>query len=446
MKLFTEDRIDRFGELLLVMLKDENLIPKDQDLGASREDLGSHSNRKGAASFLCGLSVCLSAVNIYLRAGWSVGAVQDRYIFAGPGGDQIVGRCVAGLPINNRDFTTLPPHFTRAGLEIVRDIGFEQFVEGYNEIPGGFQRVIVMLLASVIFHFNFLRSELQPDHPLWSQLMFTKTVTTKKSGVTYRNVYEALKGHVICGRDRCPDTGMQATGIPTHILIANQVSDLRDIVENKFSELSSTVTSLAESMNRRMDALECAMPNELFKMLMEHFKVDGVAPVNMADIQQLLDVRQQEILDRLEQILKQNAVGNGPVVSQTSLTCNGSSSVSPRDSGVIYKYFSWGGKLRRLVPQGFIFPKVDVKTMWNLWYFGHSGQQIHPYKELCNFLDDLSSNRDKERYSRAKKVMSFLEDEMLTQNLLPDSVESIGALKAEEADWVFWHAYEDVVL
>ena len=275
--------------------------------------------------------------------------------------------------------------------------------------------------------------------------MFTKTVTTKKSGVTYRNVYEALKGHVICGRDRCPDTGMQATGIPTHILIANQVSDLRDTVENKFSELSSTVTSLAESMNRRMDALECAMPNELFKMLMEHFKVDGVAPVNMADIQQLLDVRQQEILDRLEQILKQNAVGNGPVVSQISHTCNGSSSVSPRDSGVIYKYFSWGGKLRRLVPQGFIFPKVDVKTMWNLWYFGHSGQQIHPYKELCNFLDDLSSNRDKERYSRAKKVMSFLEDEMLTQNLLPDGVESIGALKAEEADRVFRHAYEAVV-
>ena len=111
----------------------------------------------------------------------------------------------------------------------------------------------------------------------------------------------------------------------------------------------------------------------------------------------------------------------------------------------MYKYFSWGKKLRRLVPQGFIFPKVDIKTMWNLWYFGHSGQQIHPYKELCNFLDDLSSNRDKERYSRAKKVMSFLEDEMLTQNLLPDGVESIGALKAEEADRVFRHAYEAVV-
>ena len=76
--------------------------------------------------------------------------------------------------------------------------------------------------------------------------MFPKVMTTKKSGVAYCNVYEALKGHVICGQDQCPDTSMQATGIPTHILIANQVSDLRDAVENKFSELSLTVTSLAE--------------------------------------------------------------------------------------------------------------------------------------------------------------------------------------------------------
>ena len=159
----------------------------------------------------------------------------------------------------------------------------------------------------------------------------------------------------------------------------------------------------------------------------------------------MLDVRQQEILDHLEEILKQNAVGNGSVMSKTSLTSNGSSSLSPRDSGVKYKYFSWGGKLRRLVPQGFIFPKVDVKTMWNLWYFGHSGQQIHPYKELCNFLDDLPSSRDKERYSLAKKVMSFLEDEILTQNLLPDGVESIGGLEAKEADRVFMHAYEAVI-
>lgn len=44
--------------------------------------------------------VVISAVQVYLRAGWSLGNVQDRYIFAGPGGDQLVGRAVCGLPID----------------------------------------------------------------------------------------------------------------------------------------------------------------------------------------------------------------------------------------------------------------------------------------------------------------------------------------------------------
>ena len=62
----------------------------------------------------------------------------------------------------------------------------------------------------------------------------------------------------------------------TYVLILGIV--LRDTVKSKFSELSSTVTSLAESMNQRMDALECKMPTDSLKMLMEHFKVDAVAP------------------------------------------------------------------------------------------------------------------------------------------------------------------------
>lgn len=67
--------------MLRVVFADKNLIPEDIDLGSARQDLGTHSNRKGAATYLCGLAVCLSVVAIYLRAGWSVGKVQDQYIF-----------------------------------------------------------------------------------------------------------------------------------------------------------------------------------------------------------------------------------------------------------------------------------------------------------------------------------------------------------------------------
>ena len=70
----------RFCTILNAVLK---MIPVSANLGALIKDLGSHSNRKGAASFILSLCECISAVCVYLRAGWTLGNVQDRYIFAG---------------------------------------------------------------------------------------------------------------------------------------------------------------------------------------------------------------------------------------------------------------------------------------------------------------------------------------------------------------------------
>jgi len=81
-------------------------IPNNIDFGGQRNDIGTYSNRKGSATFA--LSVCMA---VYLRAGWSIGNTQDRYIYSGAGSDQIVGRAVCGSPIQSMDFATLPPSF-----------------------------------------------------------------------------------------------------------------------------------------------------------------------------------------------------------------------------------------------------------------------------------------------------------------------------------------------
>jgi len=52
-----------------------------------------------------------TAIAIYLRAGWSLGNVQQRYILAGDGGDQVCGRAATGLKITDPSFAALPPHF-----------------------------------------------------------------------------------------------------------------------------------------------------------------------------------------------------------------------------------------------------------------------------------------------------------------------------------------------
>ncbi|KAF0711754.1 hypothetical protein AaE_012185, partial [Aphanomyces astaci] len=61
-------------------------------LGLSISDIGTHSFRKGVASALSNSPGGPQAVMVWLRAGWSLGGVQGRYIFEGSGGDQFVGR------------------------------------------------------------------------------------------------------------------------------------------------------------------------------------------------------------------------------------------------------------------------------------------------------------------------------------------------------------------
>ena len=158
--LFFGDNVDRFGKLLALVLKDENLIPLDVDLGALRNEIGSHSNRKGASTFLCGLSIALSPIAVYLRAGWSLGPVQDRYIFAGAGGDQVVGRAVAGLPVHSSDFAMLPPHFTPEGMERLREIGIGRLVTNFANYPEGIKSAVPHFIASVVYHHDFLTEHL----------------------------------------------------------------------------------------------------------------------------------------------------------------------------------------------------------------------------------------------------------------------------------------------
>ncbi|ETV73046.1 hypothetical protein H257_12083 [Aphanomyces astaci] len=66
-------------------------------LGLSVEDLGTHSFRKGVATAITNTPGGPPMTSVWLRAGWSLGNVQGRYIFSGTGGDQFVGRCAAGI-------------------------------------------------------------------------------------------------------------------------------------------------------------------------------------------------------------------------------------------------------------------------------------------------------------------------------------------------------------
>ena len=114
-------------------------------LGGTAKELGTHSVRKGAATYCLGMVNGPTAVQVYLRAGWSLG-VQDRYLFQCAGGDQLTGRALSGLPFTDCVFASLPPHFTERGKE---SIDMNSILPLWSKLPGTIKRALPYLLASI---------------------------------------------------------------------------------------------------------------------------------------------------------------------------------------------------------------------------------------------------------------------------------------------------------
>jgi hypothetical protein len=164
-------------------------------------DIGSHSIRKGAASYVSsGSTMGPSAAAICIRAGWTMGSVQDRYIRYEGAGDMFVGRTVAGLPVSDVQFAILPPFFNE-----IDDVVEEMLKDCFPQIEGNMRRVCLFAVASVIYHSEVLCEKLPTSHPLFSTSLFTN-----------KDRLEQLRSNV---QSRLPtiSDSMQSTGIPPHV-------------------------------------------------------------------------------------------------------------------------------------------------------------------------------------------------------------------------------------
>jgi hypothetical protein len=138
---------------------------------------------------------------------------------------QLLGRAIAGLPFNG-GFSTLPPHFdslTQAYL--VRETWIRVLPE-YDSYPIGFKSCLPYLLASVMYHENFLKGVLDPQHPLFQSPLYTSGVAA------------ALRGKAALDGDR---TRMQTTGVPAMLQLSTQM-------EQKFNSVRKEITSNCQEM------------------------------------------------------------------------------------------------------------------------------------------------------------------------------------------------------
>jgi integrase len=204
MKLFPGgNQYDRFRRLLTRVLESEDGLQELANRGMVADDIGTHSMRKGSATYASsGSTACPSSSAIHLRAGWTLGGVQDTYLRYEGAGDMHVGRTVSGLPLDSPEFAILPPMFVSQSEDLTNVIE-----ACLPNLPSGLTMVAEFGIASIIYHAQFLRDTLPTDHRIFSTPLFRE-----------HDVIQRLSSLVVCRLGQ-PTDRIQATGIPPHVSI-----------------------------------------------------------------------------------------------------------------------------------------------------------------------------------------------------------------------------------
>lgn len=124
----------------------------------------------------------------------------------GEGSDQLLGRLLSGLPITTVDFSILPPHFPLSSP--IPESVFVDCIASYGRLPNCFKSCLPYLFASLAYHMDWLKAELQPNHAL-----FTSPVWTS-------GILQSWKGRVVIERSVSVAGGLHATGVPTALTTA----------------------------------------------------------------------------------------------------------------------------------------------------------------------------------------------------------------------------------
>jgi hypothetical protein len=354
-------------------------------LGAKPGEIASHSTRKGAASYCSSMVSGPSITQVFLRAGWSLGQIQDRYLFSGNGGDQFTGRVLSGLNNTDQSFKTLPPYFTSTdSIPTLQQWG--QILPNYKDYPHAFKYVCNFLLCSLSYHESFLRSHLLPTHPLFNSYLFASGyINTIKSLITVDSPI------------------VKVTGIPAHLIIATEVSKVN------------------ENLNRQSQLIieKCEqLPVELEEKIMNRFHINGAIPVTMSDMRSFFnndmvkELSQKQIVERKEE--KEEKEGDRR-----------------------FKSFPWPNGTIHPVPQGFTLPTSHIKDIWNLWWNGHIANQIRPYHLLkaCDVPTQGS------QLSKTKTIMKKIEC-IIRQHKVIEENQQIWSLGTERCAEIFDKGYK----
>ena len=245
---------------------------------ACPQKLNPYGLRKGAATHaVSGTTAAPSIPSIARRGEWSIGSVLDVYWHFGLVGDHYLGRILCGLDPNDTNFAVLPPHWNvddPLGNETISQAMHLMYgpilVEyaGRRENPSG---ILLRCLACIVYHSERLLETMvkHPGHD-FSKLSLLHNSTMLEQLKEFVTI-QPTKGGII-----------SPTGIPPHIGLAVQVSEVLDTLGNLVHQFGEHGDNLMLAVEEALDskALDSVhVTGSWLKEILETYQKDSIDAV-----------------------------------------------------------------------------------------------------------------------------------------------------------------------
>jgi hypothetical protein len=363
-KLFIgEKQQRRFGNCMKIIIKslNESELISLGNIG-NEKDYSTHSVRKGALTYCSSICGGPSWIQIFLRAGWSIGKVQDRYLQQQDGADQFVGRTLCGNNPIDIEFSTLPPHFNQNDTNKLESLWINAYGNKYNELTTGFKQTLPYLVASIVYHIDFFKKNLNENHPFFQSLLFTRNFIHENK----------LKEKIETGNFNNTKTNMRATGLPPYMLMAQEIVSLKD-----------TVGSLQNKLQQSLSQL----PTEVTNSILNKCQINGAIPIVASDFKAFEDRFEQRIRSQIDEI-KQS-------VSVTAINNNLMDVVHPPNEPDFDWHYWKEAKEYHMIPENWTAPTgMYCKEMWFLWNHGNKEKRIAPLRRLKSSIIPVKKNKN----------------------------------------------------
>jgi hypothetical protein len=102
----------------------------------------------------------------------------------------------------------------------------------------------------------------------------------------------------------CPETTMSATGVPANLVIANEVAELRE----RINQLETFTGEKLDTNRAQILASLKDLPTAVKDCLLDSIFINGAHPMNMSDVERLIRENNATLLDSIMAITGRTGV------------------------------------------------------------------------------------------------------------------------------------------